>query len=588
MSQPRLLGGRYQLEGVVGQGGMAEVYRGRDIRLDRVVAVKTLRHDMARDQTFQARFRREAQSAASLNHASIVAVYDTGEDTLDGVSIPFIVMEYVDGRTVKELIDDGRRLLPERAMEITEGVLRALEYSHRNGIVHRDIKPANVMLTKQAEVKVMDFGIARSTDESQVTMTQTAQVIGTAQYLSPEQARGERVDSRSDIYSTGCLLYELLTGQPPFTGDTPVSIAYQHVREDPVPPTHLDPEVPQWMEAIVLRAMAKDPGQRYQTAEDMRNDIQRGLSGMPTSAAMAPAGGTTMLPPVQDDDEYDDRKGGGGKKALWVLLVLAVLAALIFLGWLFLRNGVNDVSVPDVEGMEQSAAEQHLSDAGLTNVVVEEQADSEIDEGDAIGTEPQAGASVAEDSEVTLLVSTGADEVDVPDVVGLTESEAQQELQDADLEVGQTTTEPTQDAEPGEVMRTTPAAGDTVETGSTVDLVIADEPDDVEVPDVMGLSEQEAINALSNVALEGSTQTEVDNDADEGSVVRQNPEPGSALPPGSTVTITIAEHNEDDDDDDDDNNGNNGNGNGNDPSIPWPPGDDEDFPWPRGRGGDND
>lgn len=580
MSQPRLLGGRYQLEGVVGQGGMAEVYRGRDIRLDRVVAVKTLRQDMARDQTFQARFRREAQSAASLNHASIVAVYDTGEDDLDGMSIPFIVMEYVDGRTVKELIDDGRRLLPERAMEITEGVLRALEYSHRNGIVHRDIKPANVMLTKQAEVKVMDFGIARSTAENQVTMTQTAQVIGTAQYLSPEQARGERVDSRSDIYSTGCLLYELLTGQPPFTGDTPVSIAYQHVREDPVPPTHLDPEVPQWMEAIVLRAMAKDPAQRYQTAEDMRNDIQRGLSGMPTAAAMAPAGGTTMLPPVEDDDEdYDDRRGGGGKKALWVLLILAVLAALVFLGWLFLRNGVSEVSVPDVEGAEQAAAEQQLSDAGLTNVSVEEQADSEIDEGDAIGTDPQAGTSVAEDSEIVLLISTGADEVEVPDVVGMSESEAQQELQDAGLNVGQTTSEPTQESEPGEVMRTTPAAGDTVESGGSVDLVVADEPDDVEVPDVMGLSEQEAINALSNVALEGSTQTEVDNDADEGSVIRQNPEAGSELPPGSTVTITIAEHDDDDDNDDD---------NGDGPTIPWPPGDDDDSPWPRGREDNND
>ena len=206
MTQPRLLGGRYELDGIVGRGGMAEVYRARDIRLDRIVAVKTLREDLARDQTFQARFRREAQSAASLNHPSIVAVYDTGEDDTGGSHIPYIVMEYVDGRTLRDLLRDDRRLLPERALEITDGVLRALEYSHRSGIVHRDIKPGNVMLTRSGQVKVMDFGIARAVSDSQATMTQTAQVIGTAQYLSPEQARGERVDARSDLYSTGCLL----------------------------------------------------------------------------------------------------------------------------------------------------------------------------------------------------------------------------------------------------------------------------------------------------------------------------------------------------------------------------------------------
>ena len=212
MTQPRLLGGRYELDGVVGRGGMAEVYRARDIRLDRIVAIKTLRADLARDQIFQARFRREAQSAASLNHPSIVAVYDTGEDMASGLPVPYIVMEYVDGRTVRDMLQDGHRLLPERTLEIIDGVLRALDYSHQAGIVHRDIKPGNVMVTRNGDVKVMDFGIARAMSDAQATMTQTAQVIGTAQYLSPEQARGERVDSRSDLYSTGCLLYELLTG----------------------------------------------------------------------------------------------------------------------------------------------------------------------------------------------------------------------------------------------------------------------------------------------------------------------------------------------------------------------------------------
>src|SRR6202522_4589875 len=285
MTQPRLLGGRYELDGGVGRGGMGEVYRARDIRLDRIVAIKTLRTDLARDQTFQARFRREAQSAASLNNPSIVAVYDTGEDMSTGVPVPFIVMEFVDGKTVRELLNEGHRLLPERTLEIVSGVMRALEYSHQAGIVHRDIKPGNVMVTRNGDIKVMDFGIARAMSDAQSTMTQTAQVIGTAQYLSPEQARGERVDSRSDLYSAGCLLYELLTGRPPFTRDSPVAIAYQHVRENPVPPSRIDPELPAWCDAIVLKAMEKDPADRYQSAGEMRNDIQRALSGAPVAAS---------------------------------------------------------------------------------------------------------------------------------------------------------------------------------------------------------------------------------------------------------------------------------------------------------------
>src|SRR6201996_3904513 len=347
MTQPRLLGDRYELDGVVGRGGMAGGSRAHDIRLDRTVAIKTLRTDLARDQTFQARFRREAQSAASLNHPSIVAVYDTGEDMVGHTPVPYIVMEYVDGRTLRELLRDDRRLLPERALEITDGVLRALDYSHRNGIVHRDIKPANVMVTRNGDIKVMDFGIARAVSDTQATMTQTAQVIGTAQYLSPEQARGERVDARSDLYSTGCLLYELLTGRPPFTGDSPVAIAYQHVREDPVPPSRLDPDVPPWADAIVLKAMAKSPADRYQTAADMRADLQRAASGMPVAAApptrfdMYPqhtqrigntgtimAGATSQIPPVEDYDyagrgyDYAGRGGGGGSSRRWIPWVL--------------------------------------------------------------------------------------------------------------------------------------------------------------------------------------------------------------------------------------------------------------------------
>ena len=289
MSETRRLGDRYELGEPLGRGGMAEVLEGRDLRLGRRVAVKILRPDLAKDPAFQSRFRREAQSAASLNHPNIVAVYDTGEDILGdesaSVVVPYIVMEYVDGQTLRQLLASGRRLLPERALEITAGVLAALDYSHRHGIVHRDIKPANVMLTRTGDVKVMDFGIARALADASATMTAASAVMGTAQYLSPEQARGEVVDARSDLYSTGCLLYELLTGRPPFTGDSPVSVAYQHVSENPLPPSQVDPAVPPALDALVMKSLAKSPDDRYQTAADFRSDVEPAIAGMPVTTA---------------------------------------------------------------------------------------------------------------------------------------------------------------------------------------------------------------------------------------------------------------------------------------------------------------
>ncbi len=291
MLEARRLGGRYELGGLLGRGGMAEVHVGHDVRLDRVVAVKTLRADMARDAVSQARFRREAQSAASLNHPAIVAVYDTGEDYLDGISLPYIVMEYVEGSTLLALTQSGRRLLPERALEMTIGILQALEHSHRSGIVHRDIKPANVMLNRQGQVKVMDFGIARAMGDAGMTMTATSAVIGTAQYLSPEQARGEQVDARTDLYSTGCLLYELLALRPPFIGDSPIAVAYQHVQDQPQPPSAFDPQIRTEIDAIVLRALCKDREQRYQSAGEMRGDLERVLAGAAPAPSASPARG---------------------------------------------------------------------------------------------------------------------------------------------------------------------------------------------------------------------------------------------------------------------------------------------------------
>src|SRR4051812_21689251 len=398
MEEPRRLGGRYELGQVLGRGGMAEVYLAMDTRLGRTVAVKTLRADLARDPSFQARFRREAQSAASLNHPAIVAVYDTGEDYIDGVSIPYIVMEYVDGSTLRELLHSGRKLLPERTLEMTIGILQALEYSHRAGIVHRDIKPANVMLTRNGQVKVMDFGIARAMGDAGMTMTQTAAVIGTAQYLSPEQAKGESVDARSDLYSTGCLLYELLTVRPPFVGDSPVAVAYQHVREEPQPPSVFDPEITPEMDAIVLKALVKDPDYRYQSADEMRADIEACLDGQPVAATAAMgsvgyggyggypddqpttalrsdpgAGATTMMPPMNPDDGgygYDDRPDRRRQKksnTSTILLVVAgvlVLVGAILIGkWAFGGNSVgnDEVAVPNLVSLSQSDAEKQLT-----------------------------------------------------------------------------------------------------------------------------------------------------------------------------------------------------------------------------------
>src|SRR5215203_1493682 len=288
-SSPTTVGGRYELGELLGRGGMAEVRQAVDQRLGRSVAVKQLRADLAVDPTFQARFRREAQSAAGLNHPTIVAVYDTGEepDPTSGVPIPYIVMELVEGTTLRDVLRDGRKILPERALELTAGVLDALAYSHKAGIIHRDIKPANVMLTPTGGVKVMDFGIARAVADTSSTMTQTQAVIGTAQYLSPEQARGETVDARSDLYSAGCLLYELLTGRPPFVGDSPVAVAYQHVREEPQPPSAFDSEITPEMDAIVLKALVKDQDYRYQSADEMRADIDACLDGRHVAATAA-------------------------------------------------------------------------------------------------------------------------------------------------------------------------------------------------------------------------------------------------------------------------------------------------------------
>jgi eukaryotic-like serine/threonine-protein kinase len=555
MTQPRLLGGRYELDGVVGRGGMAEVYRARDIRLDRIVAIKTLRADLARDQIFQARFRREAQSAASLNHPNIVAVYDTGEDMATGVPVPYIVMEYVDGRTVRDLLQDGHRLLPERSLEIIDGVLRALDYSHTAGIVHRDIKPGNVMVTRNGDIKVMDFGIARAMSDAQATMTQTAQVIGTAQYLSPEQARGERVDSRSDLYSTGCLLYELLTGRPPFTGDSPVAIAYQHVREDPIPPSRVDPDVPPWADAIVLKAMAKSPADRYQTAADMRADLQRAASGLPVAAAPPTradmyqgtervgvdpmTGRTSAIPPVADYDYaggggYDRGRRGGHRWIPWVLGLVLVLGVVIGVAYYLLAGG-KTYSVPLVNNLPVAQAQKDISDAHLRSTVVDESSNS-VAKGAVVTSNPAQGNNVAANTLVTLYVSTGVAPVAVPSVVGQQESQAESTLQTRGFNVS-VKSDPSSTQPSGTVVSQSPSGG-TASPGSTVTITVSGGA--VPVPSVVGDSQQTANQVLSTAGFAVSVQQgSGPSQYASGTVFSQQPAANGNAPNGSTVTIFV-------------------------------------------------
>src|SRR6195952_331470 len=431
MTEPHRIGGRYEVGELLGRGGMAEVRKGTDVRLGRTVAIKRLRTDLASDATFQARFRREAQSAASLNHPAIVSVYDTGEEmSTDGSNVaqPYIVMEYVAGRTLRDIIREGRKILPERALEITSGVLAALDYSHRAGIIHRDIKPGNVMLTPSGDVKVMDFGIARAVSDASSTMTQTAAVVGTAQYLSPEQARGETVDSRSDVYSTGCLLYELLTGRPPFVGDSPVSVAYQHVREMAQPPSAHDEDLTPELDAIVMKSLAKNVGDRYASAAAMKADIDRYLEGKPVQAPRVAAATPGFLPPddptqvtsvvsSEPEDEEPERKRRGPLILLLLLLVVLIAAALVFGPKLF-TAAPEQKSVPTITGLTRSQAERTIRDGGLQVGNVTTAASKEVAAGRVISQEPQAGDLVDPADKVDFVVSEGKPEVELPDVVG--------------------------------------------------------------------------------------------------------------------------------------------------------------------------
>jgi serine/threonine-protein kinase len=575
MEEPRRLGGRYELGQVLGRGGMAEVYLAHDTRLGRTVAVKTLRADLARDPSFQARFRREAQSAASLNHPAIVAVYDTGEDYIDNVSIPYIVMEYVDGSTLRELLHSGRKLLPERAMEMTIGILQGLEYAHRSGIVHRDIKPANVMLTRNGQVKVMDFGIARAMGDSGMTMTQTAAVIGTAQYLSPEQAKGEQVDARSDLYSTGCLLYELLTVRPPFVGDSPVAVAYQHVREEPQAPSVFDPEITPEMDAIVLKALTKDPDYRYQSADEMRADIEACLDGQPVAAAAAMgsvgyggypddqpttalradsgAGATSMLPPMNPDDGgygYDDRpdrRRGQQRKSSTSTILLVVAGILVLVGavligrWAFGGDGVSNdtVPVPSLVGQKLEDARRLATNSELELTTTNKPCENES-KGKICSQSPEPPAKVKKNSTIEVVVSTGAPKVTVPSVTGLSIDEAKDKLEGDKYQFEVKTESRTSPEDPGKVLEQNPTTGEEVEKGSTITLTIAKAEKKSTVPDVVGQSCDAAKAQMQANDLVGNcTEQETDDPNQVGKVISTTPQANQQVDKNSSVQMVV-------------------------------------------------
>ncbi|MFF2657538.1 Stk1 family PASTA domain-containing Ser/Thr kinase [Kitasatospora sp. NPDC058032] len=557
MEEPRRLGGRYELGGVLGRGGMAEVYLGHDTRLGRSVAVKTLRADMARDPSFQARFRREAQSAASLNHPAIVAVYDTGEDYIDGISIPYIVMEYVEGSTLRELLHSGRRLLPERALEMTIGILQALEYSHRAGIVHRDIKPANVMLTRQGNVKVMDFGIARAMGDAGMTMTQTSAVIGTAQYLSPEQAKGEQVDARSDLYSTGCLLYELLTVRPPFVGDSPVAVAYQHVREEPQPPSVFDPEVRPEVDAIVLKALAKDRDYRYQTADEMRDDIERFLDGLPVAAAQqaaaygmgagygydqngypqqhdpygqtnvlpqqAPGGPTTVLPQAAPGGYPAQPQAGGYDDGYGQTYAGA-------------PGGGND-GYDDGYGRSGRRAEEPPKKSNTSWIVLAVAAVLVL-----VGTFFVAQAMFGDKKGDQ---KKEAPTVSAPSLVGKSLADARTAAVQAGPKLVVTEGEkiacPDSNIKKDQVCTQNPAAGTQVAEAATITVQLSSGPAKATVPSVVGKTKDQALKALGDAGFANvSTDYKDDDNAPLDQVIAQDPAGGGA-DPTAPVKLTVSQ-----------------------------------------------
>lgn len=517
--EQRILAGRYAIGEFVGQGGMATVYRGTDTKLGRQVAIKVMKADLAGDEQFRSRFRQEAQSASRMAHPTVVRVFDAGDDliqTADGPKrLPFIVMEYVEGTNLRQLLSEGG-LSQTEACRVVDSVLTALEYSHRAGIVHRDIKPANIMITKSGQVKVMDFGIARAVSETSSTLQQTTAILGTAAYFSPEQAKGESIDARTDLYSTSVLLYELLAGDVPFRGDTAVAVAYQHVSERPTPPSDRNPEVTPELDRVVLYGLAKDRSKRFQTASEFRDALRLAASGTMPKLSVQPQD-TVLFSGGEEVSESDLAlrqlsEGGGAARTqsrppvMWtwaaILTVGAVIVAVVF--WLVTlapQQFVPDNSreIPDLVEMERADALELLQKQGLFPVTIDETSET-IAAGRVISSDPATGTVLTVGDSITLYISTGPEVAQVPEPDNMSLSEYKQALEDLGLAVGVETSVDDPIAPEGRVLEVSPAPGTELPSGESVSVRVSSGK--VKVPEVVGHPLEAARSLLDGRGLE--------------------------------------------------------------------------------------